>query len=139
IALPKEKVVELWENPDNLVHWQDGFMGMDHISGNPGQAGAKSLMKYQFKRGLMELEETILENQLPDRFAGQYDHKHMTNTMVNTFTELPNGDTRWSSEIEYTKFKAFLPRLMAFLFPGMFRKQAQKWFDQFKTFSESQS
>ena len=30
-----------------------------------------------------------------------------------------------------------MPRLMATLMPGMFKRQTQKWLDQFKVFSES--
>lgn len=29
-----------------------------------------------------------------------------------------------------------MPKLMAKLFPGMFKKQSQKWMDQFKEFVE---
>ena len=34
-------------------------------------------------------------------------------------------------------FNGFMPRLMAMLMPGMFKRQTQKWLDQFKVFSES--
>ena len=137
IQLPRSKVVELWDNFDNLKHWQDGYQSHEHLSGTPGKEGAKSKMIYAYRGKPMILEETILENSLPERFAGQYDHKHMTNTMVNTFTE-HDGQTTWTADIEYVKIKAFLPRLMFKLFPGMARKQTQKWLDQFKNWAESQ-
>ena len=85
----------------------------------------------------MELLETITSNRLPYEFSALYQHIHMENTMTSRFTEIDGGaGTRFECDVEYTKFNSFMPRLMALLFPGMFRKQAQKWFDQFKAYAE---
>ena len=40
IDQPREKVVELFDNPDNMKHWQEGFVSLTHISGTPGEIGA---------------------------------------------------------------------------------------------------
>jgi len=41
-------------------------------------------------------------------------------------------------EIEYTRFNGIMPKIMAFLMPGVFKKQTQKWLDQFKMFTENE-
>jgi hypothetical protein len=138
INKPKEKVVELFDNPENLKYWQDGYQGFDHISGEPGAVGSKSTIKYKMGKREIELVETILVNNLPDEFAGEYYHKNMTNTMSNRFTAVTDSTTLYESEVHYIALRGFMTKLMAFLFPNMFKKQVQKWMNQFKDFVENQ-
>ena len=139
INLPIEQVAELFINPEYLKEYQDGFIKKELISGQAGQEGAVSKMYYKQGKGTMELTETILSNNLPEEFIGHYHHKHMDNNMKCNFTALSENETRYDSEIEYTAFRGFLPKIMAFLFPGMFKKQVQKWLNNFKTFAEKSS
>ena len=57
--------------------------------------------------------------------------------MKNTIKEIQPGITRWNAEIEYTILKEFVIKIIAKLFPFMFKKQTQKWLNQFKAFAES--
>ena len=137
IRARRERVVELFRNPDNLSKWQDGFQGVTHVSGVAGETGAPKKMFYANGGREMELLETITLNRLPDEFSALYQHIHMENTMTSRFSEIDGGSgTRFECEVEHTKFNGLMPRLIAWLFPGMFRKQAQKWFDQFKAYAE---
>ena len=86
----------------------------------------------------MILTETVTENNLPNSFEASYYHKHMDNTMKCTFTEINENQTRYEYEFEYTRINWFLPKLMAILFPSMYRKQGEKWMQQFKVFAEKQ-
>ncbi|NNF22919.1 MAG: SRPBCC family protein [Saprospiraceae bacterium] len=137
INKPIEEVVELIMDPGNLDKWQDGFMGLEHVSGPQGVVGSKTRLFYKMGRKKMALLETIEINDLPHEFTALYEHVHMTNRMQNLFEALDANHTRYSANIEYLKFVGILPKLMATLFPGMFRKQTQKWLDQFKAFAES--
>jgi hypothetical protein len=138
IGAPRQRVVDLFRNPDNLSKWQDGFQSTEHVCGEPGTIGAQKKMFYSHNGCEMELLETITVNNLPDEFSALYQHVHMENTMTSRFVELDNGQaTRFICEVEYTRFNGIMPRIIAFFFPGMFRKQAQKWFDQFKAHAES--
>lgn len=136
INQPVAKVIELFTNPDNLKEWQDGFVSLTHLSGTPGEVGAKSKMIYLIRNKEMELIETIKVNNLPKEFIGEYAAKTMVNTMRNSFTEIGFNKTKYVSEIEYTQFNGFLPKMMAFLLPGLFKKQTQKWLNQFRDFAE---
>ena len=136
IDLNREETVKLWEDPENLVHWQDGFVSFEDLERSAGAVGAKSRMLYDNNGRKIDLTETILENNLPDNFKGLYEAKEMTNTMNNRFVELGENRTKWISEIHYTNFNGFIVKAMAFLFPSMFKKQVQKWMDQFKAFVE---
>ncbi len=132
-------VTKLFADPNNIKEYQEGFEKKVLVSGDEGQDGAISKMYYKQGKHEMELTETITSNKLPNSFEAFYHHKHMDNTMKCTFTDLGNNKTRYDTEIEYTRINWVMPRLIAILFPSMYRKPAQRWFDNFKTFAEKQN
>jgi len=136
INLPVEKVVQLFDSTENLKEWQDGFVSIDHLSGIAGESGAKSRIIFQTGKHKLELIETILVKNLPYEKTGLYEHKHMVNTMRSRFTSLGENRTKYVAEIEYSKFSGLVPKLMALLMPAVFKKQVQKWLNQFKAFAE---
>ncbi len=136
IDVPIKKAVELFDNPANLKYWQQGLVSYEHISGTPGQAGAKSKIVIKSGKHIIELIETITVKNLPHEMTGLYEHKHMVNTMTNRFSSLGENKTRYEAEIHYTKFIGFLPKMMALLLPGVFKKQVQQTIDNFKFFAE---
>jgi hypothetical protein len=137
IELTMGKVAELWNNQSYFNQWQDGFISKELIEGVPETIGAKSGILLKQGKRKMELIETIEAIELPQMKRVLVEHIHMTNTMPTTFITLDTNKTRIVSEIEYTKFNGFLPKLMAKLFPSMFKKKSQKWLDQFKYFAEN--
>ena len=127
-----DKVQSIFLDSNTLKHYQDGFISKTLISGNEGTKGAKSKLIYE----KLELIETILNNDLPNEFLGLYEHKHMTNTMKVSFAAIANNRTLYTTVIEYTKFNGLVIKVMAKLFPGLFKKQVQKWLNQFKQYVE---
>ena len=138
INKPQPKVAELFADPNYLKEYQDGFQKKELVSGQMGQEGAVSKMYYKYGKRDMELTETITANRLPDSFEATYHHKHMDNTMKCTFVPLGDDKTRYEYEFEYTRINWVMPKLMAILFPGMYKKPAEKWMRQFKEFVEKQ-
>ncbi len=134
----RDTVVKYFADPQYLPEFQDGFVSKELLSGNAGENDAVSKMTYLHKGRDMILTETVLGNDLPTEFLAHYHHKHMDNTMRCIFAELDENRTLYSTEIHYKTFRGVMPRLMAFLFPGMFKKQFQKWLDNFKHFVEKQ-
>ncbi len=127
-----DRVQSVFLDSSTLQQYQDGFRSKTLISGTEGLKGAKSKMVYE----KLELVETILTNNLPDEFLALYEHKHMTNTMKVILIPVENDRTRYVTEIEYTKFNGFVIKVIAKLFPSMFKKQVQKWLEQFKNYIE---
>ena len=138
INAPIAKVVELFDSVENLKKWQTGLVSYDHLSGKQGEPGAKSKIVIETGKHRIELIETILVRNLPHEVTGLYEHEHMVNTMSNRFTPIGENATRYDAEIDYTKFIGFIPKMMALLMPGMFRKQVQKTLDRFKVFVENE-
>jgi hypothetical protein len=135
IDLPRDRVIELFDNPNNLFKWQTGLQSFEHLSGEPGQPGAKSKLVYRSGRHTIELIETVTERNLPDEFNGTYEWQGGRNTLRNRFLELGPNRTRWESTCAY-QFHRFLLKLMGLFCPGMFRKQNLRFLQNFKAFAE---
>ena len=134
INKPVEKVVELFDNPDNLGKWMEGLISFEHISGTAGQVGAKSRLKFKMGKREMEMVETILVRNLPDEFSGTYEANGAFNIVKNRFIALPGNKTKYINEQEF-QFKGFM-KIIAFLMPGAFKKQSMKYLVAFKSFVE---
>lgn len=135
IDLPRERVIELFDNPDNMQHWQPGFISFEHMEGTPGQVGAKSKINYNVKGRKFELIETITVKNLPDEFSGTFEAKGMFNKINNYFTEEGPNKTKWTSENEFIP-KGFL-KILAWLMPSSFKKSSMKYLTNFKEFAEN--
>jgi len=135
IDLPKEKVIELFDNPENMTKWQKGFISLVHMSGEPGQVGAKSKLKYKMGKRDIEMVETIISRDLPKEFSATYEAKGVWNRIDNEFHDTTEGNTKWIAHQEF-EFKGFM-KLMGFLMPGMFKKQSCKYLEDFKAFAET--
>ena len=138
INKPIELVTRLFADSKNLKEYQDGFVRKELISGQDGENGAVSKMYYQYGNRDMILTETVLNNNLPVSFEAFYHHQHMDNTMKCQFKAMGPNLTKYEYEFEYTRISWVMPKLMAILFPGMYRKQGDKWMRQFKEFVEKQ-
>ncbi|WOD43050.1 hypothetical protein [Hwangdonia lutea] len=134
IKKPKLEIAKHFEDPEALKQSQKDFLSMEHINGKKGEAGAKSKLIYK----KFDLIETIIHNKLPDEFYAKYEHKSMTNTMRSKFTALNEKDTKMTTKIDYTEFKGLFIKLIAKLFPGLFKKQVDKWLVRFKAYCERQ-
>lgn len=138
INKPKNIVADYFINPDYLGEYQDGFIKKELISGSTSKENAISKLYYKHGRGQMELTETVLENNLPDVFKAFYFHSHTENTMQSTFIALDKNTTEYTATIQYTAFKGLIVKTMAIIFPSFFKKQVQKWLNNFKLFVEKQ-
>ena len=83
IEKPIALVTQLFADPNNLKHYQKGFVRKELLSGRAGEEGAKSKMVYKWGKSdrEMELIETVVSNQLPDSFVANYEHPMMDNTL----------------------------------------------------------
>ena len=136
IDLPRTKVLELFDSSENLFKWQNGLQSFKHLSGEPGQVGAKSELVYFNDGKKIELVETITLRDFPDRFDGHYQWGGGSNHLENRFIELDENRTRWESTCSY-EFSSLFLKLMGMVMPGAFKKQNQKFLDNFKDFCEN--
>ncbi|MEM7782462.1 MAG: SRPBCC family protein [Planctomycetota bacterium] len=135
IDLPREEVLQRFDNVENMYHWQNGLVSFQHLSGEPGQVGSRLLLVYINGKHRIELTETITHRNLPDEFDGKYEWGGGSNTLKNRFIELGPHRTRWESTCHY-EMKSLMMKVMAWLMPGKFKEQNQKFLDNFKAFCE---
>ncbi len=135
INLPRERVIELFDSFENLKKWQEGLISFEHISGEPGQPGAKTRLLYDMGRRRMEMIETIIERSLPEEFSGTYDASGVHNIVRNYFYD-KGEQTRWVLDSEF-QFRSFM-RIMSLFIPGSkFREQTRSSMEAFKRFAEN--
>ena len=137
INKPRSKVIELFDNQDNIKKWQPGLQRFEHLSGDPGQEGAKSKLWYTMGGRDVEMIETITKRNLPDEFHGTYEAPNVFNIIKNRFVEIDSGTTKWIAENEF-QMSGFMMKMMGLLMPGAFRKQSAYYLNLFKQFAESE-
>ncbi len=136
INLPREQVVELFDNPDNLPRWMEGLQSFEHLSGEPGRPGAKSRLIFERGEGeTFEMIETLTRNNLPDEMSGTYQTNGTCNRIVNRFVAEGPDATRWVAENEF-HFSGFM-RIAAWFMRPLFKRQSLKFMRAFKVFAEA--
>ena len=136
INKPLERVLELFDNTENLFKWMEGLQSFEHLEGEPGKPGAKSKMVFKMNNKDVEMIETINVRNLPKEFSGSYDAKGVHNIQKNSFEKIDDNRTRYITHNEF-HFKGFM-KFMA-LMPGAFKKQTMKYMRAFKSFVESEA
>ncbi|MEM7367790.1 MAG: SRPBCC family protein [Bacteroidota bacterium] len=134
INQPIDKVVKLFDDPENLKEWQPGLLSFEHFEGEFGEPGSKMRLLYKMGKREIEMIETLLSHNLPEEFTATYEAKNVWNKIKNRFVVVDSKTTKWISENEF-RCSGFL-RIMVFLFPGSFKKQTLKHMQDFKTFAE---
>lgn len=134
INAPRDKVIALFDNPDNMSKWQPTLVSFESLSGEPGQPGAKSKLVYKMGSRNIEMIETVTTRQLPEAFHGTYESSGVYNVMENYFIEEGNR-TRWRTESEF-KFSGFMKIISFFMRQATFQKQTVQTMNDFKQFVE---
>ncbi|MFD1096601.1 SRPBCC family protein [Salegentibacter chungangensis] len=135
IRLPREEVLKKLYNPNNLKHWQKGFVSKEHLNGEPGEEGAESRLIYKMGKREIEMTETITKKELPLKLSASYNAKGVYNIQKNIFEETPRNHTMWTSRNKF-EFSGFM-KLMGWLMPGAFKKQTYQYMQDFKKFAET--
>ncbi len=135
INLPRQKVIDLFDAPENLPKWQKGLISFENISGDPGQPGAQSRLLFKMGKGTMEMIETITKRDLPEVFDGTYEAPGVFNVVKNRFIVVGENRTRWESENEF-RFTTIMMKCIGFFMQSAFPKQSLKYLKDFKSFAE---
>lgn len=137
INLPRERVVELFDDGDSVKEWQPTLVEMEVISGEPGTVGSKTKLIYDEAGRKLTMIETLLERNLPESMTMTFEVKGLLgvwNKVHNTFEKIDNGKTRWVMENEF-RFGGLMA-ILARLKPSAFPEQTEKSMKNFKKFAE---
>ncbi|MCL3781550.1 SRPBCC family protein [Prolixibacteraceae bacterium JC049] len=136
IQLPLERIIELFDNPNNLKLWQPELISFEHLSGEPGMPGSQSKLRYQMGKRKVEMIETITQRDLPHTFCATYEAKGVYNLQKNYFKAIDSHSTQWTCHSQF-HFSGFM-KAMAFFMPKAFQKQTLLFMNRFKDFAEQQ-
>jgi len=134
INKPLEEVIGKFKDPDGVKHWMEGLQKIEHISGTPGELGAKSDFYFLHKKKEMKISETILEQNLPKQIKFAYQSPMGYNEVEMVFEKLSENSTTQTNN-SYFELKGFM-KIMGFLMKGMFKKQSLKFMTAFKSYVE---
>lgn len=134
IDAPLETVLKKFDSLDNLKEWQPGFESYELLSGEAGQVGAKTKLKYINRGREMEMVETIIKRDLPHMFSASYDAKGASSVIESRFEPLGDDKTRWHFFTEFHGSGIY--KVMMILMPGAFKKQSRLFLNKFKEFAE---
>ncbi|HSI69758.1 MAG TPA: SRPBCC family protein [Gillisia sp.] len=134
IDLPREDVFRKMEDPASFKYWQKGFISYRHLSGKPGEEGARAKLKYHIGKREISMIETIMRRMAPRKLHISYEARGVFNIQKNYFQEEEKTKTLWIADYEF-RFSGFM-RLMGLFMPGAFKKQSYTYMKDFKTFAE---
>jgi len=135
IDRPLEEVVAKFQDPNGLQHWMDGFQKLEHLSGEPGQKGARSNFHFLHKGKEMVIEEEVLENKLPHSAKFAYFSKMGYNEVETVFEALSDNKVKLTSNNLF-KLKGVM-KIMGLLFKGAFVKQSKTYMNNLKRYIEN--
>ena len=124
------------DSTENMKHWQEALKSTEHISGTPGEFGAKTKLNYTFGKRKMEIIETITKHDFPSEFHATYNTKGLRNIQQNYFESTNDNFTKWISK-NYYQPTTFAMSAMLFFMPGAFKKQTKTYMTNFKNFVET--
>lgn len=136
IEKPVAQTVSLYLDPKFFGQWQKSFQSYEPLLGERYSQSSTARLVYLNGERRIELTETILSNNLPNKLDVFYDHEHMSNKLLTRFEPLPGNRTQIMYEPYDIHFKRLLPKILSPFIKGKFRKEAQKWLDNFKSFAE---
>jgi len=134
-AKERARVVELMDNPDNMVKWQENLVSYKQKSGTPGEVGARTVFVYGMPGREQEMIETIVSKNFPDEFTATYEAPGVWNLNRNFFEELGPNKTRWRLEAEF-RFRGSM-RIFLLLNKKAFPRESLRNMNNFKKFAES--
>ncbi|MDC0602795.1 SRPBCC family protein, partial [Aliiglaciecola sp.] len=125
INQPREQMLEIFDNFENLTLWMPGLISLEHISGTPGHVDAKSKFVVSMGKRSCEMIETITVRDMPVEFTATYETDGMWNQVKNIFDEVDAQTTRWTAYNEFRSDKLMM-KLMMLIMPWAFKKESLK-------------
>ena len=137
INRPAEKVWELFMNPDNLQYWLTGFVSAESLSGNIGETGSVSKLKFMERGKVMEVTETVSIVNPNQQYACTMKHKTFEAETDVRFISFGQR-TEMIQTVQFSP-KGFFIKLLMPLVKGEMKKRTANELFSFKHFAETKS
>lgn len=134
INLSRDRVIELFDNTENLYEWQEGLLSFELLEGEAGQEGAVSKMVYASRKNDLLMTETIVKRKFPEEFIAMYRAKGVKNVINNYFIEVKPGQTTWKMHNVF-RFRGMMAIMSPFM-KSAFQANTVLTMERFKLFVE---
>ena len=136
IDRPMDLLIKLIQDPDCTLQWLEGLKSVKHVSGEFRQPGAKSEVVFESAAGRMLITETVLHNELPERYMIRYDGQGYVSYSNYQFKKLTENSTKFIINQEVNLQGAL--KLAGGFVRGTLRRQLKRSTVCFKEFAENQ-
>ncbi len=136
INVPREQVIDLFLDPDNIRQWQPDLVSHETLRGETGQPGASTRQVHLMGKSEVETIETVMEVEAPERFAAFYDSDTVWNLIDNHFMDIDGHSTRWIMKSD-CRCSSALQQMMISLLRRSLKKQSMMLMTRFKSFAEA--
>lgn len=131
---PIDHAWETFSNPELMKQWVQGFVGMQHVSGEAEQPGAVYELTFQEGKRTVVLMETVLALDPPRHFAFTATAPGMRSECSTALSE-EGSATRIVADNQFYA-TSWILRLMMPLMGGAFRKRIEADFARLKVLAE---
>lgn len=134
INLPRDTVVDLFTDPEARLKWVPDLLELEPLQGIPNQPGSQCRLVYRQGDREIEVVETVLERELPERFTSAYSTAGMNSQMVSRFED--RGEhTRWYTDNTFNG--TGLLKVMPWIMPWIFKNRTLRLMQHFKDYAET--
>lgn len=130
IERPRDAAADLFGDCSRIKEWLPGLVEYRHLSGEPGQPGAKA--ELVLKR--ITVVKTVTNRN--DPFSCTYEIKKCCATVEDIFEELSPSSTKWTLRAELV-FSGFM-KIVAGGMQGKIKSEIYKCMEAFKKFAEGE-
>ncbi|OUS01066.1 hypothetical protein A9Q86_10000 [Flavobacteriales bacterium 33_180_T64] len=134
IDKPIDIVAAKFLEPDGALQWMEGLQKIERLSPNPYEVGAKSRFHSLYKNKKFVIDETILEQNMPNQIKFGFTSSTGYNEVEMVFEQINDNSTKQINN-SYFQLKGFM-KILGPLMKGMFKKQSMKYLNAFKEFAE---
>jgi hypothetical protein len=134
INQPINVVATKFMEPNGALQWMEGLQKIERLSDNPYEVGAKSRFHSLHKNKKFVIDETILEQNMPNQIKFAFNSPMGYNEVEMVFEQLNDNSTKQINH-SYFQLKGIM-KLLGPLMKGMFKKQSMKYLNAFKEFAE---
>lgn len=135
INAPAEVVWENLMNPENLKHWLTGFVSAEHLTGEAGEPGSTSKLKFVEGGREIEVLETVLFNKLHQQYTFSMEHKSFS--AESDFRLVSFGNRTELIQTVNFRPKGFFMKLLLPLLKGQMKKRNLNELLKLKNFIET--
>ena len=134
INIPREKLSELYADPENIIKWMSDIEKYEPISGTPGMPGSKYYLIP--KKGNMVFTATVLNRDLPDEIRLNLEASNVDVLVTGKFIALSPDMTKFISQEIFT-FKGLFNKMFGFLAQSAIGKAHHKHMKDFIEFAKT--